>query len=34
MRQNRVSHLMNSGSNNIPHMGQIDGDGCLDFDLP
>lgn len=34
MRQNRVSHLMNSGSNNIPHMGQIDGDGCLDSDLP
>lgn len=29
-----VSHLMNSGSNNIPHMGQIDGDGCLDSDYP
>lgn len=29
-----VSRLMNSGSNNIPHMGQIDGDGCLDSDLP
>lgn len=29
MRQNRVSHLMKSRSNNIPHMGQIDGDGLF-----